>query len=536
MDVGGYLFDRVCREGVTHTFGIPGDFALPLYAAQERAGLRSVVMTHEPSAGYAADVYGRLRGMGVAIVTYGVGTLNMVNAVAMAYAEQSPLLVIAGAPEVGWQKADSLFHHRVKSPDTQLRVMREVTAAQASITDAGAAPRQIDETIDAIRRYSRPGFIEVARDLTFAPVSPPVPTANEAEAGHAEALAEAVGEIVARLNAARNPVIYAGVEVERFGQMADMRRLVEKLHLPVATSLMGKAVLPEDHPNFVGNYFGSIGPDAVREYIESADCVLALGILMSDLDVGFDPTRIGRKNLIQATSDGVSVSYHRYPGITLGELIGALLNSEALVRHAEWQTPRAEATAAPAAGWGTGAVIAELNRFLTPQHIVIADTGDCLFASVELRASSFIAPGYYASMGLAVPGAIGAQMARPDLRPVVLLGDGAFKMDGVELGTARDLGLNPIVVLLNNRSFATLRAADRDRDYYRVRPWDYIALARALGGDGAVVNDAAGLRQALRTAEASHDFFVIEVTLPDGDASPTLLRLGKEYGGRIRQA
>jgi indolepyruvate decarboxylase len=262
MYVAEYLFHRIKEAGVTHTFGIPGDFALPLYAAQEECGLNAIVMTHEPSVGYAADVYARFKGLGVAMVTYGAGALNMVNAVAMAYAEESPVLVISGAPEVRWQEADILFHHRVKSPDTQLRVYREVTAAQASITHADYAVEQIDEVIDTVRRQSRPGFIEVARDVVFAPVEEPTHhTPREAHPSSREALEEAVADIVARFNNSQRPVVYAGVEIERFGLMEKLKKLVEKLNLPVATSLMGKTVLPEHHPNFIGNYFGNLGPE-----------------------------------------------------------------------------------------------------------------------------------------------------------------------------------------------------------------------------------------------------------------------------------
>lgn len=534
--VAEYLFRRLRAAGVEHTFGIPGDFALPLYAAQDESGLKTVVMTHEPSIGYAADVYARLRGLGVALVTYGVGALNMVNAVAMAYAEQSPVLVVAGAPEVRWQEADVLFHHRVKSSETQLRVYREVTAVQASITDADYAVQQIDEVLDVVRKLSRPGFIEIARDVVFAPVSPPVvPARREETPGRDEALEEAVAEIVARLNASRQPVVYAGVEIERFGLMEKLQQLVEKLNLPVATSLMGKAVLSERHPNFIGTYFGNLGPEPVQQYVEQADCILALGMLFSDMDIGFDPTRIPRRRLIQATSQGVSVSHHHYAGITLADVIEALLQFPALRCHASAVRPAiVDQPRRGGSEWDTTALIEELNDFVTPNHVVIADTGDCLFASVELRADWFIGPGYYASMGLAVPGAIGAQLARPDLRPVVLVGDGAFKMTGVELGTARDLNLNPIVIVLDNRSFATLKVADRDRDYYRVQPWDYVGIARCLGGTGAQARNRAEFRAALRRAQESRGFFLIDALLPQDDASPTLRRLGKEYGGRIR--
>lgn len=268
---------------------------------------------------------------------------------------------------------------------------------------------------------------------------------------------------------------------------------------------------------------------------EQADCILALGMLISDMDVGFDPARISRRRLIQATSQGVSVSYHHYAAITLTDVIEALLQSPELCCHPPAvRPPVISPPLRSGSEWGTAALIEELNAFLTPAHLVIADTGDCLFATVELRADWFIGPGYYASMGLAVPGAIGAQLARPDLRPVVLVGDGAFKMTGVELGTAHDLNLNPIVIVLNNRSFATLKVADRDREYYRVTPWDYVGIARCVGGCGAQVRNRAEFRAALRRAQAARGFFLIDALLPQDDASPTLRRLGKEYGGRIR--
>ncbi|MCS6859212.1 MAG: thiamine pyrophosphate-binding protein [Abditibacteriales bacterium] len=540
MHVAEYLFHRIRQAGVTCTFGIPGDFALPLYAAQEESGLKTIVMTHEPSVGYAADVYARFKGLGVALVTYGVGALNMVNAVAMAYAEESPVLVVSGAPEVRWQQADILFHHRVKSPDTQWHVYREVTAAQARITHAEYAVEQIDEVLDTIRRQSRPGYIEIARDLVFAPIKEPATTTRPAPpARNREALDEAVAEIVARLNNSQRPVVYAGVEIERFGLMDKLRQLVEKYNLPTATSLMGKTVLPEHHPNFIGNYFGNLGPENTRRYLENADCILALGMLLSDMDVGFEPSRIPRRRLIQATANGVSISHHHYPDINLVDVVDALLQSHAIKRFDIPTFPRPDAMPpkrAKTSALRMVTILEELNDFLTPSHVVLSDTGDCLFASVDLRAEWFIGPGYYASMGLAVPGAIGAQLARPDLRPVVLVGDGAFKMNGVELGTAKEQGLNPIVVLINNQTFATLKATDRDRAYFRVRPWDYVGIARSLGGYGEQVTTRAAFRAALHRAQACSDFYLIDAVVPEDDASPTLKRLGREYGGKIRMA
>lgn len=532
MRVGEYLFRRLMNEGVTHTFGIPGDYALSLYAAQEECGMPTLVMTHEPSVGYAADVYARLNGLGVALVTYGVGALNMVNAIAMAYAEQSPLLVVAGAPEIQWQERDVLFYHRVKSSETQLRVYQEVTAAQASIRDAAHAAAEIDRVIDTVRRLSRPGFIEIARDVVNLPL-PAMPAihsrqivdSHEQEQG----IQEALNEIVSRLNASKRPVFYAGLEIERFGLKKKLIELVERTRIPVATSLMGKAVLPERHPSFIGTYFGSIGPESVRQYVENADCLVALGMLMTLMDTGIHTGMLDRRRLVQITSQGTSISHHHYPEASLPSVLQALLKRSDLKRHKRVTLPAMPVRKSASGNELTmGGIIEELNQFLTNKHIVLADTGDCLFASVELRADHFIGPGYYASMGLAVPGAIGAQVARPDLRPVVLVGDGAFQMDGVEIATARDYGLNPIVVVINNRTFATLKVSLGDRQYFRVRPWDYVGLAKALGGHGVQATTRNEFRNALQTADSCGDFFIIDAVIDEANTSTTLTKLGQE--------
>jgi indolepyruvate decarboxylase len=531
--VGEYLFRRLQEEGVTHTFGIPGDYALSLYAAQEACGMPTLVMTHEPSVGYAADVYARLKGLGVALVTYGVGALNMVNATAMAYAEQSPLLVITGAPEVQWQDQNILFYHRVKSAETQLRVYQEVTAAQASIRAPAEAAAEIDRVIGTVKKLSRPGFIEIARDIVDHAIEPPpqrpsvVPAIVNAE--EAAGMEEAMREIVGRLQASKRPVLYAGVEIERFGLMREFQELVDKTRLPVATSLLGKAVLPEHHPSFIGTYFGRIGLESVRQYLEGSDCVLALGMLMTLMDTGIHTGVIDRSRLIQVTTQGTSISHHQYPQVTLPAVLRALLRLPRLKKSKPPSRPAPQPVPKVTEKTLTmNGIIAELNGFLTPQHLVLADTGDCLFASVELRADYFIGPGYYASMGLAVPGAIGAQIARPDLRPLVLVGDGAFKMDGIEVATARDYGLTPIIVLINNRTYATLKVSLGDRPYFRLRPWDYVGLAQALGGQGVQVRTREEFHRALRLAEASTDFWIIDAVIDEKDTSLTLQKLGEE--------
>ncbi len=166
MNLTEYLFHRLRELGVGHTFGIPGDFVLPVYAVQESLGFPTVVCCHEPGVGFAADAYARLRGLGVALVTYGPGALNTLNPVACAYAEQSPLLIVSGGPEMTFRRGDHEvhLHHVVKTYESQLQIFREVTIDAAILDDPASAPETIDRVLRNVVRRKRPGYLEIPRD------------------------------------------------------------------------------------------------------------------------------------------------------------------------------------------------------------------------------------------------------------------------------------------------------------------------------------------------------------------------------------
>lgn len=536
MRVGEYLFQRLKALGVRHAFGIPGDFALPLYQALERSPIQPVVVTHEPAAGFAADAYARLKGLGVTLVTYGAGALNMVNAIAQAYAERSPVLVVSGAPEIHNRRMDVLVHHKVRTFESQLAVYREITCAAAALNEPRMALEEIDRVVDAVLRWKRPGYLEIPRDVVFArgarshraPAAPRPPDPA--------ALREVMAEVVARLNHSRRPVIYAGIEIQRFGLIERLVALAEKLNLPVVTSMDGKTVFPETHRNFVGIYMGKVGSPEARELVEGSDCVLMLGAFLTDVSTGLFTAKVDRASLISASSEEVSVSHHRYQDVTLVDLVDFLLTSRA-VRRRTLRIRR------PGPAWVRGrsgelttrAIVEELNSFLTPgRFTVVADVGDCMYACVDLRTDTFLGPGYYNSMGFGVPAAVAAELAWPKRRAVALVGDGGFQMTGMDLGTAKTHGLRPIIILFNNGGFATLQAIAGEKPYFGVTPWDYVRIAESLGGRGVRVQARDAFRAALREGLKSREFFLIEAILSPTDLSPTWTRIAGEIRSRLR--
>ena len=267
-------------------FGVPGDYVLEFDALVEKSPIEFVGMTREDCAGLAADAYARLRGLGVACVTYCVGGLSLTNAVAGAWAEKSPVLVISGAPGVAERARDPLLHHRVRDFSTQRDIFSHITVAVASLEDPATAYQEVDRVLHAIERYKRPGFIELPRDRVHVARAHRRRLPTLEEMTDANALSECIAEAVGMINSAKRPVILADAEVHRFGLQTALLELAAKTRIPVAATLLGKSVISERHPLYLGIYEGAMGRDEVRRYVESADCLIMLGCFMSDINLG----------------------------------------------------------------------------------------------------------------------------------------------------------------------------------------------------------------------------------------------------------
>ena len=534
-----HIFQLLHQQGVGHAFGIPGDFALTLYDALAESPIEPVVMTHEPSVGFAADAYSRIRGLGLAVVTYSVGGLNMVNAVAGAYAEKSPLVVLSGSPGVRERQERDLLHHKVKTFDTQRRVYEEVTLYAATLDDPTTADAEIHRALDYATTFKRPVYLEIPRDMVYAEIEeaerhpPPVKRTDS------EALAEAMGETLEMLHRAKSPVMLVGVEVRRFGLQQQVVEIAEKLGVPVCATMLGKSVFPEGHPQYVGVYNGEAGNPYARNLVEESDCLLMLGVFMTDINLGMFTAHLDPIRTICATSERIAIKHHEYPNVRFENFIAAL-GTRPDLPHADPALimPVQPRVAASNGKITTSGLLYELNQFIDGNTLLVADVGDSLFAADDIRmpeGTSFLSPAFYASMGFGIPGAVGAQLADPSRRTIALVGDGAFQMTGMELLTAGKLGLNPIVIVVNNGSFTSLRSmAHENADFVFIPTLDYARLATVLGGRGFVVERGGQLRQALQLARSSKTFSILDVRIPPEDVSPALHRLSELFAKTLK--
>ncbi len=541
LPIGQYLLQQLHQHGVEHAFGVPGDYVLGFYQQLEDSPIDSIGTTREDAAGFAADAYARIRGIGAAVVTYSVGGLSIANAIAGAYAEKSPAIVISGAPDLKGRETHPLLHHFVRDFNTQFDVMSRLTVASASLDDPLTACHEIDRVIHAVERYKRPGYIELPRDMVDVTQAHQHRDFTLAEMTDEGALEECVAEAVAMMNASVRPVVLAGVEVQRFGLGGALTQFIEQTNIPVATTLLGKSVISEAHPLHLGVYAGAMGRDDVREYVESSDLVLMLGCFMTDINLGVYTADIDPSLTVRATSEKTTVGHHHYENVPFRRFIAALLDAPIQRRI----TPDLPATEAPSSCEIGGddritvrSLFSDLDEYVTDGTVIVSDVGDCLFGALDLghrRQVEFLGPAYYASMGFGVPAALGAQLALPSQRPLVLVGDGAFQMTGMELSTIARLGLNPIVIVLNNHGYSTERQI-MDGPFNDIQNWHFSKIVDVLGaGLGFRAQTPGELQAALNAAHANLDSFsLIEVDLDPYDISPTLQRLGEELGKRAR--
>jgi indolepyruvate decarboxylase len=542
--IGDYLIQRLYAHGVRHVFGIPGDYVLGFYDQLSRSKLRLINTCDEQGAGFAADAYARVRGLGAVCVTYCVGGLKLTNTTAEAFAEKSPVVVISGAPGMKEREKNPLLHHKVREFDTQKKVFEQLTIASTVLSDPQTAFQEIDRVLHAALRYKRPVYIELPRDLVGVPGIPHHKTAEIHERSDFRSLREALAEAGQMINAAHQPVILADVEVHRFGLQDQLLKLARKTNIPVAATVLGKSVIGENHPFYLGIYEGAMGRDDVRQYVESSDCVILLGAFMTDINLGIDTARLDPARSIYATSEKLSIRYHSYEEVRFKDFIGGLLRLR-LRRRRLGKIPRPHPITQPSTlnlqpsrrAVTVRRLFERLNAFLSDTTVVVADVGDALFGAADLfirERTEFISPAYYTSMGFAVPASIGAQLANPKLRPLVLVGDGAFQMTGMELATVARYNLNPVVVLLNNRGYGTERHM-QDGPYNDLWPWQYHRLPEILGaGRGFVVETEQELDNALVEAKRwTKSFCLLEVRLAPLDRSPALDRLAARMAKRL---
>jgi indolepyruvate decarboxylase len=552
MTVAEYLIARLREVGVEHVFTVPGDYAAPFINALDSApGITRVANVNELGSGYAADGYGRYKGVGCACVQWGVGTFSLLNCTAGAYVERVPLVVISASPSTSDRKLERtqeiLFHHSTGNLLADQIVFRNVTVASEVIDDPAKAPAQIDGAFRAMLTHSRPIYIETLANVWAMPCAAPQGSVAAAvRTSDPASLSAALDAAWARIQAAKQPVIWIGVEIARFGLRDTVQTILDASGLPFTTTSLGKTVLDEAQPQFIGTYAGPASPPSTNDFVTSADCIVALGTIITDDYLNIMASSFGA--MIEVNDQEVRIGYEYYHQVTMRDFVTGLLGRFQTGKSARTGSLPPRPAEPPAANAGDrltyNVFMQELARFLREQKL-LASTALVLGESTALYVfgnlfglprDSFVANAAWGSLGHETGAALGIMLGSTK-RAFVVAGDGGFRMVCQELSSLAAQKCNAVVFVMSNnvyaieQAFVDLKAFAPEGEFAPfdvLPPWDYLALAQAFGAVGRRAETVAQLRAVLTEVNGLTDRpALVEIAIPEKDLAPQLARLAE---------
>jgi indolepyruvate decarboxylase len=559
--VAAYLKQRLEEAGLDRVFGVAGNYVAPFLdtiLADARSPIRVTGVPNEIIAGYAADGYARLKGIGAVTVTYGVGAFSLLNAIAGAQVEKAPVVVINGAPSnKEFQNAlysGLLYSHMTSDPFSNLDVYRRITVNAERIVSAGAAPFQIDSALMACRTHGEPVYLEVLEDVWRAPCRPPSGPLKPGQIDISRSeVDDAVNATLDTIQKRGKPLFWAGVELQRQALQAEFLKLIDKTGFSFTTSLLGKSVVGEDHPKFLGVYSPS-SPTEMKKLVGGAGCLVGLGAWTTGKDV--NNQLILADNVVLAARGGVMAGPRFFSSVRLRDFLAGLLAAmEERTLKVEAYAPRRTAiyplaaTKVEVPGLTYDRFFARIDQWLQERDdlVVISDAGFPLIGAQELHikhANGFVAQAAWLAIGYSTPAAIGVKCAMPGKRAIVIVGDGAFQETCQAVSAFSNLGHDTVVFVLANGIYGIEQKLvnpnpfrrppvaypdQRLNDVYvynQLHEWAYEKLPLAFGGEGRLVDSAETLDRLLREIDACPTgTFVVNVKLPRTD-TPGLLQSG----------
>ncbi|XP_031496501.1 pyruvate decarboxylase 1-like [Nymphaea colorata] len=553
--LGRHLARRLVQVGVSDVFAVPGDFNLTLLDhLVAEPGLNLIGCCNELNAGYAADGYARSRGVGACAVTFTVGGLSVLNAIAGAYSENLPVICIVGGPNSNDYGTNRILHHTIGLPDfsQELRCFQTVTCYQAVVNNLDDAHELIDTAIATSLKESKPVYISISCNLPSIPhptfSREPVPYFLAPKVTNQKGLEFAVEATAEFLNKAVKPVMVAGPRMRVAKATKAFVELADACGFPVAVMPSAKGLFPEHHPHFIGTYWGAISSAFCSEIVESADAYIFAGPIFNDYSsVGYSLLLKKEKAIVVQPERVVVTNGPAFGCVLMKDFFEALAkklncNTTAFENYRRIHVPEGlPPESAPNEPLRVNVLFKHIQELLSSETAVITETGDCWFNCQKLK----LPPGcgyemqmQYGSIGWSVGATLGYAQADKHRRVIACIGDGSFQVTGQDVSTMLRHGQRSIIFLINNGGY-TIEVEIHDGPYNLIKNWDYAGFVDAIhNGEGncwtVKVHTEEELREALEKVkeEKKDHLCFVEVIVHKDDTSKELL----EWGSRVAAA
>lgn len=543
--VGSYLAARLSQIGLKHHFVVAGDYTLVLLdQLLKNKEMEQIYCSNELDCGFSAEGYARAHGAAAAIVTFSVGALSAFDAIGGAYAENLPVILVSGAPNSNDRATEHLLHHTLGTHDFtyQLEMAKKITCAAVTISSSVDAPDKIDYAIRTALRERKPAYIEIACNVAATPCAAPGPISSviNEEPSDPDTLQAAVAVAAEFLRGKKKPVLLIGSKLRSAGAEQEAIELADALGCSVAVMAAAKSFFPEDHPQFIGIYWGEISAPGAQAIVDWSDSVICIGALFNDYStVGWTAEPSG-PGVLMADPNRVYMEGHDFSRIHLRDFLSALAQKvekrdATMVEFARLRTkPSAEVAAKPDAKLMRAELVRQIRPLVTASTTVIAETGDSWFNGMKLNlpgGARFEIEMQWGHIGWSVPASFGYALGAPDRRIIALIGDGAFQLTAQAVGQMIREKLPVIIFLMNNHGY-TIEVEIHDGPYNNVKNWDYAGLIKVLNakdgqGRGLRASNGGELAEAIKVALTNRDGpTLIECIIDRDDCTADLISWG----------
>ncbi|MGO3048931.1 pyruvate decarboxylase [Staphylococcus casei] len=538
--IGQYLMDCISAVGVDKVFGVPGDFNLTfLDDIISRDDMDWIGNTNELNASYAADGYARIKGIGAMVTTFGVGELSAVNGIAGAFAERVPVIQITGAPTRKVESAGKYVHHSLGEGnfDDYRKMYEPITTAQAYVTPENAQI-EIPRVIKAAINEKRPVHIHLPIDVAAIEIE--VTEAFQFDDYQFKDTEKYINMVKEKLQSADHPVIIAGHEINSFNLHNKIVEFVEKTHIPVAQLSLGKGAFNEEHPYYMGIYDGILAEERIREYVDQSDAILNIGAKLTDSATAGYSYQFDIDDVVMMNHRNFKINETRNEHISLSELLDALISID-YVNHSDfpkYQRPKSQDYELNHDPLTQATYFKMMQDFIKDDDIIIAEQGTSFFGAYDLAlysANKFIGQPLWGSIGYTLPSTLGTQMADPDRRNVLLIGDGSLQLTVQEMSTMIREKVKPVIFIINNDGYTVERKIHGEHAAYNdIKMWDYKLLPTVFGGaDEVSVHDVATSESLQQAFDQINDqpqmMHLIEVKMGVHDAPIKLNAIGQAF-------
>jgi len=548
VTIGSYLASRLVEVGIKHYFSVPGDYNLVLLdELLKNPELTMVSCCNELNGGYAADGYARANGIAAQVVTFSVGGLSALNGTAGSYAEDMPVIVISGGPNTNSEVENQVLHHTpgIVSYGYQRDIFSHITASAVIIKHLKNAPYLIDETISTCISERKPVYIEVPCNMASQYIPAPHKRNFLSRVkSDPHALKGAVKAAADFLNSAAKPLVVTGEELRACCAEYSFEKLLKASNYAFASMPGAKGYVSEDHPNYIGTYWGPVSSPGTNEIVESANVYLFAGSRFTDYTTCGFSDLINPDKLIHAGRDFVRLPNVTYNKVMISEFLEELAkevkpNDSSLKAYKRIKMEFApEPPVKKDEPITTRRLFSQVQNLLDSNTTVIAETGDSWFNCMKLElpeGSKFELQMQYGSIGWSVGATLGYSLGSGKGRRVLaFIGDGSFQLTAQELSTMIRYEIDPIIFLLNNGGY-TIEVEIHDGPYNNIKNWDYAGLMEVFNaGEGKGwsqrVSTEGELQMAIKKAYSNkRGPSLIEVMLERDDCSKELL----EWGSRV---